>query len=47
MNVRTVMLFINLHLSMTAKILDPAVISAHVLNRTAQREPLVLESCSV
>jgi len=45
--VRTVMLFINLRLSMTAKILDPVVISAHVPNRTAKREPFVLEPRSL
>jgi len=47
MNVRTGMLSINLHISMTVKILDPVVISAHVPNRTAKREPFVVEPCSV
>jgi len=45
MNVRTVMLFINLRLSVTANILDHVVISAYVPNRTAKREPFILEPC--
>jgi hypothetical protein len=47
MTVRAVMLFINLHLSMTAKRLDPVVISAYVTNGTAKREPYILQPCSL
>jgi hypothetical protein len=32
---------------MTAKILDPVVISAYIPNRTAKREPFILEPCSL
>ena len=38
MNVPTVMLLINRRLSMTAKGLDPVVISAYVPNKTARRK---------